>query len=89
MTPCVHLTGLLDYEIKHGNVVALVEARPASAIDCFMLLRDKLKVWGTPATSDIPRPAVYWDLVISDTSAQAGFHCPEHSCVVAGPTEID
>ena len=89
MTACSHLIGLLNYEIALGNVVARVEARLDSNIDCFVLMRDKLKIWGTPATGDIREPVSYWDLVTSDTMTEAGFRCPEHKCVVAGPGKID
>ena len=89
ITPCSHLAGLADYEVTHGNVVASTEARPESDIDRFILFRDKLRILGQPATGNIPRTILYWDLTISDTSAEAGFRCPEHRCIVAGPADID
>jgi len=84
MSVCPHLKVLVDYEISHGNAIDRVEARPEIDIDCFVLMKNRLNIWGTPETGKLPRGVRYWDRVVTENAAEAGFSCSEHKCIVAG-----
>ena len=78
---CSYLAMLLNLELERGNAIAKVEARPGCGIKRFILMAETLKIWGTPATGQLPRCVRYWD----DGEFEAGFRCTEHEEAVAGP----
>jgi hypothetical protein len=78
---CSHLAMLLSLELERGNAVAKIEARPDRGIGRFIRMAESLKVWGTPATGQLPRCVRYWD----NGKSEAGFRCTEHEDVIAGP----
>lgn len=80
---CDHLLGLYRYEIANGNTVAAIAASHGFRIA--VRFNVQLKVWGTPATGDIPKPVRYWDSG-DGPEPEAGFECPEHQHAVIGST---
>jgi hypothetical protein len=78
---CECLRAVLDYEMAHDNLPRKAEMRPN--LGRTVVFFQQLKIWGTPATGDIPKGVRYWDAA---DPPEAGWHCPEHQCLIVGPT---
>ena len=81
---CECLQFVFDYELAHGNSVRKLETRPN--LGRTVIFWQRLKIWGTPATGQIPKGTQYWDSggPAEGEWYESGFRCDQHQWLVIG-----